>query len=71
MTSASFPWRSLMEFGLGRLGLPPEQFWTMTVSELVRALSGATAPVLAQPAASFPPLARRDLSSLMESFPDR
>ncbi|WP_422364678.1 phage tail assembly chaperone [Pyruvatibacter mobilis] len=59
-----------METGLGRLRLPPHVFWAMTLCELVRATAGATAPAMAHPAAPSPPLARRDLSALMEAFPD-
>jgi len=63
-----------MAAGLGALALPPDVFWAMTPCELARALDGA-APVprphaMAHPAAPSP-LARRDLLSLMEAFPDR
>ncbi|MDW3099261.1 MAG: phage tail assembly chaperone [Alphaproteobacteria bacterium] len=64
-----FPWQRLMELGFGLLALSPHSFWAMTPSELVRALYGATALGMAQPAAPAP-LARRDLHALMEAFPD-
>lgn len=69
-----------MQAGLGLLALPPEPFWAMTLRELTCALDGAGAlppapgararGIMAHPAAPSP-LARRDLLSLMESFPDR
>jgi len=59
-----------MELGLGLLARSPHSFWTMTPGELVRALYGATAPGMVQPAAP-PPLARRELLALMEVFPDQ
>lgn len=52
-----------MEFGLGRLGRSPQEFWAMTPKELEAAVAGAfgTGPT---------PLARADLENLMSRFPD-
>jgi uncharacterized phage protein (TIGR02216 family) len=54
-----------MAFGLGILRVSPQQFWSMTPRELEAAACG----VYGLPA-SFSPLARRDLSSLMQQYPD-
>lgn len=58
-----------MALGLGRGTLAPDAFWAMTPREL-EAVSGAAAGAMARPAAPSP-LARRDLLSLMETYPDR
>ena len=53
-----------MATGLGRLRLPPAQFWAMTLPEFTAALhglDGRTPPA---------PLARRDLDDLRARFPD-
>ena len=53
-----------MAIGLGRLRLPPAQFWAMTLPELTAALDGLG--IKAGPAS----LARHDLDTLLACFPD-
>jgi uncharacterized phage protein (TIGR02216 family) len=60
---APFPWEAAMRFGLGRLRLPPDVFWAMTVPEL------AAAAAARQPPAP-PPLDRAALVALSARFPD-
>jgi uncharacterized phage protein (TIGR02216 family) len=52
-----------MAFGLGRLRLPPDQFWRMTPREL------AAAARAFQPRGAAP-LTRAALDGLMACFPD-
>ena len=52
-----------MAFGLGRLRLPPEEFWAMTPRELAAAMAAAVAPPRSAPG-------RGVLDELMERFPD-
>lgn len=62
MSAPRFPWDDAMTIGLGRLRLPPEIFWRMTLPELAaaaRALQPRNAPML-----------RDDLVSLIARFPD-
>ncbi len=53
-----------MAIGLGRLRLPPQQFWAMTLRELTAALHGLGISVLPVP------LARRELDDLRARYPD-
>jgi uncharacterized phage protein (TIGR02216 family) len=53
-----------MAAGFGLLRLSPDAFWTMTPKELGAAL-GAFSPTDASG-----PLARSDLTQLMQNFPD-
>lgn len=53
-----------MAIGLGRLRLPPQQFWAMTLSELTAALHGLGITALPMP------LVRQDLDALRARFPD-
>lgn len=61
--AARFPWQRLMSAGLGALGLSPAAFWAATPRELNAALGRFRAQ-------THPRMARRDLLSLMESYPD-
>jgi uncharacterized phage protein (TIGR02216 family) len=54
------PWRAWMMFGLGRLGLSPREFWTMSLTEW-RAIMAAHEP---------PVLERTELETLMQEHPD-
>lgn len=54
-----------MRLGLGRLGLSPEVFWTMTPVEFQRALEGAGVVPVGGVA-----LTRTGLEGLMARFPD-
>jgi uncharacterized phage protein (TIGR02216 family) len=54
------PWRAWMAFGLGRLGLSPREFWTMSLAEW-RAVLAAQEPYA---------LGRRELEDLMLEHPD-
>ena len=55
-----FPWRRMMELGLGVLRLAPNDFWAATPREIAAAF----------PAPLANSLARADLDSLMNQFPD-
>jgi uncharacterized phage protein (TIGR02216 family) len=55
-----------MELGLGALGLPPTAFWSLTPRELQAALRGRFGYL-----AEAGVLSRRDLSNLMQRFPDQ
>lgn len=35
-----FPWRRLMQLGMGELRLPPEQFWRASLREIATAFAG-------------------------------
>ncbi|MFO0992408.1 MAG: rcc01693 family protein [Hyphomicrobiales bacterium] len=59
-----FPWRRVMETGLGGLGLSPSEFWRSTPRELAMAIAGRFGAPIA-------PMHRGDLERLMERFPDR
>ena len=63
MTAPAFPWRRVMQLGLGLLRLPPRDFWAMTPRELEAALSA----YCHAPAAR---LERTALEALMMRFPD-
>ncbi|MGE8941220.1 phage tail assembly chaperone [Leptospira interrogans] len=52
-----------MAAGFGLLRLSPDAFWTMTLTELSAALG-------AYSGAASGPLARSDLTQLMQNFPD-
>jgi uncharacterized phage protein (TIGR02216 family) len=59
----AFPWAIAMQFGLGRLRLPPDQFWSMTPQELaaaIEAFNGGTSDSLS----------RNSLKDMMQQFPD-
>ncbi len=62
----ALPWLDIMSAGLGVLRLSPKEFWAMTPRELDAALTGVFGP----PSSPSPP-ARRDLTALMERFPDK
>jgi uncharacterized phage protein (TIGR02216 family) len=59
----AFPWRALMAFGLGRLGLASAEFWALTPRELAAAAEG----VLGVPGR---PPDREALARLMTRYPD-
>ncbi len=59
-------WPTLMRLGLGRLGMTPDTFWSMTPAELVLALEGAG--VLAAPGQG--PMSHAALLRLMAEYPD-
>lgn len=60
----AFPWRSMMAFGFGPLGLSSAAFWAMTPRELAAAVEG----MLGVPGG---PTDRTTLDGLMNRFPDR
>jgi len=64
MTTQTFPWRELMAFGLGRLGLPPRDFWAMTPREIAAAMEGVAGRRAVPPE-------RSTLDALMTRYPDR
>ncbi len=57
----AFPWRRLMQLGLGVLRLPPEQFWRATLREIAATLANETRE----------PMPRRAFDELSERFPDQ
>ena len=61
---ADFPWGEVMEFGLGRLGWPPDRFWAATPREIAAALRSHQAP---QRGAAPE---RGALAALMDAYPD-
>jgi uncharacterized phage protein (TIGR02216 family) len=58
-----FPWDAAMRFGLGRLRLPPDHFWSMTPAELAAAARAHAPP-------DAPALDRPGLAALLAQFPD-
>lgn len=56
-----FPWRRMMELGLGVLRLSPRDFWAATPREIAAAF----------PAQHAPTMGRAALDDLMQHFPDR
>jgi uncharacterized phage protein (TIGR02216 family) len=54
-----FPWPRIMRLGLGELRLPPEQFWRMSLKELLAAFAN-----------DEPALNRDELTLLMQRWPD-
>lgn len=54
-----------MATGLGVLGLAPSHFWSMTPRELAAAFRGALGITY-----SDGPLARADLTRMMQRYPD-
>ncbi len=61
----AFPWENAMQFGLGVLRLPPDQFWAMTPRELEAAYRANIAR-----AAFAAPMDRGSLEGMMKRFPD-
>jgi uncharacterized phage protein (TIGR02216 family) len=55
-----FPWRRMMELGLGVMGLSPRDFWAATPREIAAAF----------PARQRNALGRAELDDLMKQFPD-
>jgi uncharacterized phage protein (TIGR02216 family) len=60
---AGFPWDAIMAFGLGRLRLPPDDFWAMTPREMASAMAAVLPRAAAAPG-------RAALAELMDRFPD-
>jgi uncharacterized phage protein (TIGR02216 family) len=61
LSRAAFPWDEVMQFGLSRLRLAPEQFWRLTLRELFWLAGGAyKADTLPRPI----------FNALMQRFPD-
>jgi uncharacterized phage protein (TIGR02216 family) len=60
-----FPWAALMRAGMGRLRIPPDQFWRMTPKELAAALDGA-----AGRAGPSQTMGRAAFEALMARYPD-
>lgn len=58
-------WQSLMRFGLGVLGIAPQDFWNMTPPELTAAAEGRFGP-----ASNSPSLDRTAFEDLARQFPD-
>ena len=59
--SGRFPWRRMMELGLGELRLSPRDFWQATPREIAAAFGSE---VKAAPA-------RSDLDALLQRYPDK
>jgi uncharacterized phage protein (TIGR02216 family) len=56
-----FPWRRLMQLGLGVLRLPPEQFWRASPREIAAAFAGEARM----------PMPRGVFEELSARFPDQ
>ncbi len=56
-----FPWRRLMQAGLGVLRLPPEQFWRASLREIAAAFASEARW----------PMPRSAFDELSARFPDR
>lgn len=66
MTSAQhFDWDLLMRFGLGVIGLGPNEFWKMTPIEFEAAVKGRLGQF-----ADTAPFSRDCLNALLQQFPD-
>ncbi|HCO91351.1 MAG TPA: hypothetical protein DIT40_10305 [Alphaproteobacteria bacterium] len=63
-----FPWRRVMQAGLGLLRLPPADFWKMSLVELQLAVDGMSGPACR--GAGITPASRADLVRLRARFPD-
>lgn len=63
MSAPRFPWDEAMTLGLGRLRLPPEIFWRLTLPELA-----AAARALQPPRRNS--IERASLQRLMQDYPD-
>jgi uncharacterized phage protein (TIGR02216 family) len=61
MAGERVAWGRLMRFGLGRLGLRPEEFWALTPAEFL---------VMAGAEGGSGRLSRAGLAALMARFPD-
>ena len=59
--SERFPWRRMMELGLGQLRLAPRDFWQSTPREIAAAFNREARESLG----------RDDLETLIERYPDR
>lgn len=57
---SAFDWAGLMEIGINRLRLKPDEFWRLTPAEL-RLMVGPAGPK---------PMGRERLADLMAAFPD-
>lgn len=64
----ALPWRELMEFGLGELGLSPTQFWAMSLKEICAAINGKR-QLRFKDTGGAPSGA--DLAELIAAFPDK
>jgi len=56
-----FPWRRLMQLGLGELHLPPEQLWRASLREIAAAFANEARE----------PMPRGTFDELSERFPDK
>ncbi|MFN8828649.1 MAG: phage tail assembly chaperone [Labrys sp. (in: a-proteobacteria)] len=56
-----FPWGAVLAFCFGRLRLPPDTVWALTLPELALLAGGGTGR-------DSP--SRRDLMALLEAYPD-
>lgn len=57
------PWDSVIAFGLGRMRLPPDQFWALSLREFRALLPTGAAELSA-------PFARVTLEDLVKRYPD-
>ena len=59
--SGRFPWRRMMELGLGELRLSPRDFWQATPREIAAAFGSEVKAATA----------RSDLDALLQRYPDK
>ncbi|MEM7270531.1 MAG: rcc01693 family protein [Pseudomonadota bacterium] len=61
-----FDWEMLMRFGLGVMGLAPDQFWAMTPREFDAAVKGRLGQL-----GGAAPMSRAGFEALAEKYPDK
>jgi len=62
----AMPWKQMMSFGFGKLGLSAAQFWSMTPRELAAAMRWHS-----ESHGAVEPMNRSDLDDLTARFPDQ
>jgi uncharacterized phage protein (TIGR02216 family) len=65
MVIEEFPWTELLHMALGTFRLTPQQFWNMTLPELVMMIEAREGKQEVKT-----PLQRAELEALQRSFPD-
>ena len=61
-----FPWDTLLGFALVRLRISPEEFWSLSMPELIAAIAYFNSENTMKSA----PMRRASFSELMKKFPD-
>lgn len=61
------PWGDFMKIALGKMGMSPDVFWNMSITEFYAAIEGFAE---FHSGGKPPPLSRNELEDLMERYPD-